>query len=133
MAELAFRGAINFETFDPLDSRSWLRLTFLMEAEERRRTQEYTTASLMRQSMVATVPRLTTESINESLEASADKLSQLLKLSYPWQHFADANRKTAEEELLEAYRQEFGAPGEERYDDMVRTFNEQLAKRRRSR
>lgn len=132
MSELAFRGVINFDTFDPAEDRDWQRLTFMMEAEERRRTQEFVTVALLRQTIVTTVPRLPTEDVNNGLTASAEKLSQLLKLNYPWRQFNDATQKSSEEEqLLIAYQEQFGKPGEERYENMLKTFNQQLASKRK--
>lgn len=132
MSELAFRGVINFDTFDPADDRNWLRLTFMMDAEERRRAQEYATVALLRQAIVATVSRLDVEAVNNSLTSSAEKLSQLLKLNYPWRQFdVETKNNSEDEQLLQAYHERFGKPGEERYENMIKTFNQQLADKRK--
>ena len=130
MVELAYRGAIDFTTFDPQDYRSWLRLAFLREAEERRRAQELTQAQLLRSVVVASSSELTKESLESNLTASSDRLRQLVKLSYPWQHFEDTTAAGGSDPLLAAYKAEFGQPGDERYDTMIATFNKQLKARR---
>lgn len=127
MAQAAATGAFDFSRFDPANRMSRLHLNIICETVHRNLIAEVTTANILRTAAIASGANA--ESFRSLSDASHEYLKTLLELKCPWR----ITETVSDVDLLvKAYHDEYGRPGEARYDAMIAKTNAQLKARRRN-
>ena len=114
-------GLIDFSRFDPRDSWWWRKLSWAVDELE---TQQFMDVARMRHNhwvTILTKPNLSQDSV-ESAKVEADtSLRRFLQGAYPWmaEELEKQTSGTSQEELVTRYQEEFGKPGDAKYDEMI--------------
>ncbi len=138
------RGAMDFSRLDPCDNKWWLKLAWVQEEIARQDALDVMRLQHMQWCHLVTANGLEGESANSIIRAANDYLRSYRKLQLPWidtqqdtddgegvnQDNTDSKLQHSEvDDLVERYRQQFGSPGEERYERMIAEWRRHLTKR----
>jgi|JI9StandDraft_1071089.scaffolds.fasta_scaffold21924_3 hypothetical protein len=128
MVRASTSGMIDFRKFDPWDAWWWRNLRWVLDELELRQTQEICRVQHSHWITLASHGNLTPDSFDKAKTNAGAALNKLLKATFPW--LADKigadGTKTEREDAVTAYQQEFGKPGEPRYEAMIDTITKAL-------
>lgn len=123
MVRAATTGAFDFKQFDPFDSWSWRRLHWVLEEIDLQHRRQV--LQTQHQQWVGLLVAASTHSeqsvISEAHRQSEAVLHKFLLAHYPWlrDKLGDDPIQREREELIQAYHDLYGYPGEPEYDKMV--------------
>lgn len=130
MLRAATLGVFDFAQFDPWDAWHWKRLRLVLDEISRRNNQEALLAQQTHWVALMSNPRLEEESWEGIKMAAQDTLTQILQGYYPWREkeIGEAGAKTSRDRAVDQFREQYGRPGEPRYDQMVAELGAYFAK-----
>lgn len=119
MVRAATTGAIDFAQFDPRNKTWWRRLDLILN--ELHREDLKTTSKIQHRHWLATalIPGLTPEQRADGRVNAENYLTQLTGLYFPWLKETLKKQSNPQESAVEAFREMYGYPGEERYEKML--------------
>ena len=107
-------GMIDFNQFDPWDTWWWRRTQWVLD--ELATQQSAKVAEIQHKHWITIVSnsRLTDDSFDKAKINASEAFNKVLKATYPWlsDSLNEEGSKTANTALVEAYREEFGNPGD---------------------
>jgi len=121
MVKAAARGAVDFANADMRDRWWWRRTRWILQDLEREAEQQALTAQHIHWITSFANARLDDNSFSVTQENARDALGSLMSAYFPWrrEEFESAAKAGTMEQALEDYREEFGYPGDPRYEAML--------------
>lgn len=128
MVRAAARGVIDYSQADPADAWWRRKHRWLLQEVAAQDDRDAELAELRRWAAAATTPKITDQSFDAAQANIKQALTAYFKLLYPWraEEFDKASNSGGIDELLAYYEQEFGKPGEARYEEMVAELEKAL-------
>ena len=124
MTRAAVTGAIDFAKADPFDKHWWRRLYWVMETIENEHRTRVLTLSQQHWSATRLINNLEPESYENARDQAHALLLRVMGCHYPWMR-DELSRDSSHDErqdILDVYREEFGQPGDPKYDAMVKQW-----------
>jgi len=117
MIRAAATGVIDFTQFDPTSAWWWKRMYMLLGELVAQQHREINLAVHTHWVTLASHSRLSPESFTSTQQHANNALQTLLDSYYPWLE----NQKTGDPNkvLMDAFRQQYGYPGDPRYEKML--------------
>jgi len=130
MTRAAADRTVDFSAFDPWDPWSWKRLGFLLKEQEERARLIVATTQHQHWLALLAIQKLATEKIPEIQEHANTALNQIVGIAYPWMKklLGEQGIATARKDAVTAYHEQFGYPGEPRYEIMMDNLRKVFAK-----
>lgn len=123
MLRAANAGLIDFSQFDPWDAWWWRKLRWVTEELETQQAKETDLLYHHHWVSLAAYGKLPPESFDLAKTRATASINRILKSVYPWlaDKIGEAGTQTEREEAVASYHQEYGRPGDPRYEAMVDT------------
>ena len=130
MVRASATGMIDFAGFDPWDMWWWKKIRWVLDELDLQQTREVCMAQHNHWVTMASHSGLTDESWDQAKTNAGSAFNRLLKATYPWlaDQIGEDGMKTDREQAIESYQEEFGKPGEERYEIMLDALLKALKK-----
>ena len=128
MVRAATLGVIDFSRFDPVSAWWWKRFYMVMNELSAQQHRETNAAVHMHWVTLASHSRLTPESFDATEQRAADALQTLLGSYYPWLDDKFKKSDLQEDPAVKAFREQYGYPGDPRYEKMLAEAKHALRK-----
>jgi hypothetical protein len=121
MVRAATEGAVDFSTFDPNNKYCWRKLQFVLKELHSKDLKK--TAELQHDhwTTLLSVDALEEEQWEEARVNAYNSMSTLMTLYFPWlEDHLETTATTGAAGLEAEFRELYGYPGEERYEQMLK-------------
>ncbi len=115
----ALTGAVDFSKADPRDRWWWKRLNWILGELENRETRELRQLEHQHWMGLCSVARITEESFKSAHANAIKSLEAIQQLYRPWWKPSEESKAQTREGAIEAFREEYGRPGDPRYQKML--------------
>lgn len=121
MVRAATTGVIDFTQFDPWDLWWWKRTQWALDELETQLQGEVAKVQHAHWVTLASHGRLEPASFETTMLNARQALDEYMTAMYPWlaDTIAGNAAQNSNEALMTQYREEFGSPGEPRYEAMI--------------
>ena len=130
MVRASTLGLINFAQFDPMDGWWWKKLYWTIDELATTQNREAITLQHRHWSAFLGSPKLSSEGFDTAKTNSSAALNRFLKNIYPWlaDEIGETGTQGERQQAVAQFTEEFGKPGERRYEEMVSTLSKFFAK-----
>lgn len=121
MVRAALTGAVDFSKADPRDRWWWRRLAWILGELEKSETRGLREAEHRHWIGLCSSSRINKSDENFKLvyHNAVKALDSVQQLYRPWQEASEESKAQTREGALEAFRDEYGYPGDPRYEKML--------------
>lgn len=130
MVRAATTGAIDFTQFDPWDLWWWKRTRWALDELETQLQAEVSKVQHTHWVTLASHGRLESTSFDTVVTNAQRAMDQYMKAMYPWlsSTIAEYESQHSTGAFVDQYHEEFGKPGEPRYEAMIAGLKEVFRK-----
>ena len=133
------RASVNrlydFDQFDPMVPKCWHRLRLVIRELESQQHREIAKIRHFHYSTMASNSNLSEEAFDSMQTHAAEAMSEILKDTFPWMadELGEIGIQNSREQLVKAYEDLVGKPGDPAYEEMVSQIGKVMKKGRLTR